>query len=852
MFFRYLLKGWAQYPIGFVLNGLSLALAVAVYVAVQCVNESAHRAFVASVNVVAGRADTEVVNPSGMLPEENYLAVIRHPDVKAATPILERFATLTDFPNEYLRVVGVDFFSNAEFATVATRSFTPGDESLAEQFLSVANGILISDKLARRLNIRQGAELGLQTSEGVKRAKVIAIYKLTETWVGADEHIAVMDIAHAQDFFGYVGQLSRIDIIRHEGVTLESLSKTLQPYLTAGSRIQEPLRRTERLSQMTEAFRLNLIALSLVAMLVTVFLIYNTTTAMVARRYYEIGIWRALGASRGKIMRAFIAEAVFLALIATMLGLPLGYFLSRALIEQASQTISSLYVTVNIQEIFFPSEQAAVALSLAVLAALAGAWLPARQASSVEPVKALQPAHIRLAARQHIPSWTLVGFLLIGASLECARYSERYGPQWLSFGTALFLLLGVSFLCPLIFWVILKVAKIFPATFWRLGMEQFELAFTRNVILAGSIVCVLAMVVGIMIMVSSFRVTVNQWILQTVRADLYISPVSASTIGSQEILPQKAVEKLRQLISDDRIDLYREVSVEYGERAVRLAAIRFDIAAERGGIRFLDQERRKQARPELLKEAAEKGWIIASESFARRHKVRARHRIRLLTPGGEKVFRIAGIFQDYTSESGLILMDRKTYQEYWNDDSISSVAIYLPPEESIEEFKTKIRDVMKEYGTFTIQSNRELRRQVMKIFDQTFAITHLLQVITMLICGVGVYLNVLVHGFERSRIVAALRALGASRFQILKVYTWETLLLAVVSVVVGVAAGYGLAWVLAEVINKVFFGWTINLIWPRKELLVVSLSGIAVVMIAVWMAAWRVGRRSIAQAMKVD
>ncbi len=848
----YIFKTWKTDPFWGVFNIIGIALAVAVYISIQCVNESADRAFSASVEVVAGKADAEIVKRVGMLPEDNFLKVMHHPDIKAATPILEKIATMIDMPGEYLRVIGVDFFSNAEFSTFTPDKINQADEKTGMEFLTIPEAIAISDRLARRLNFKKGDNIKLQTSAGVKIAKIAAIFKLREEYVGADEYIALMDIGHAQDFFGHVGELSRIDLIRHEGVSMDTLRAALQPYLSSGTLIQEPQRRSERLVNMTEAFRLNLVALSLVALLVTVFLIYNTTTANVARRYHDIGIWRALGATRARVRRLFILEAIVLATLGSALGLPLGYFLAQALVEQASRTMSALYVMVNIQKVFFPIQQAGVATALAMAAAIFGAWIPAKKASEIDPARALQPANIHLSASQHVPTWTVLGILFLGIGVECARQSDRFGPQWLSFGTALFLLLGVAFLCPIVFWTSVKIVKIIPGIFWRLAMSQFEMAFTRNVILAASIVCAVAMVVGIFIMITSFRSTVNQWLQQTVKADIFIAPLSNVGVGAQEALPKNLIEKVREFIPETHLDTYREITIEYQGTPVRLASIQFNVAADHGGIRFMEEKGRRVARPALLKQSAEKEWIIVSESFSRRYDVRPRHRIRLMTDSGEKTFRVAGVFQDYTTESGLILIDSKTYQKYWNDKQINSLALYASKDQSVETLKHSIKEAIKEYGAFMIYSNRDLRRQVLQIFDQTFAITGILQTVTMVICAIGIYLNIIVHGMERSRIMAALRAQGTSRWQLQKVYGWEALFLGTIAVGIGIAAGYALSWILANVINVVFFGWTISMNIPKKEIASLGAAALFILIAAAWLASWRIGRQSIAIAIKTD
>jgi putative ABC transport system permease protein len=199
--------------------------------------------------------------------------------------------------------------------------------------------------------------------------------------------------------------------------------------------------------------------------------------------------------------------------------------------------------------------------------------------------------------------------------------------------------------------------------------------------------------------------------------------------------------------------------------------------------------------------------------------VKSGDRIKLSTPQGEKEFLISGVFYDYSSDWGMVLLEKKLFQSLWNDETLHSAGIYLKEGVSQEDFKKIIRErYSKPYRLFVV-SHRELRKEVLKIFDQTFAITYALEFIAIIVAILGIInsLNALI--IDRQRDIGIIRAVGAFRKQIEKTTLIEAGMIGFFSHILGLICGFLLSILLIYVINKQSFGWTIQFSIPLWSLI---------------------------------
>src|SRR5277367_5896119 len=331
LFLTHSLRYFARHPALTALNIVGIALGVTVFLSIQIVNHSALESFRASVDIVAGKADLEVIGDGLRFDENAYPIVADHPDIAAATPVVEDVGALTDYPGEYLQILGVDIFSNAPLRTFELHD-AQNQKPDVFGFLRDPSVIALTRQLTERPGLKLGDPIRVETQAGTKTFRVGFLLDFGEDAPGADEHLAVMDIANVQENFLHLGKLTRISALLRPGADFATVCADLRGKLPANVIVQAPDRRNRQIERMLGAFQLNLTALSLISLLVGMFLIYNTVATAVVRRRHEIGVLRALGLSSRQVQALFIAEALVLGVAGAALGLVAGLELAGKLV----------------------------------------------------------------------------------------------------------------------------------------------------------------------------------------------------------------------------------------------------------------------------------------------------------------------------------------------------------------------------------------------------------------------------------------------------------------------------------------------------------------------------------------
>jgi putative ABC transport system permease protein len=841
----HVLRYLARYPLLASLNILTVALGVALYLAIQVANVSANRAFGASVDVVAGRAQLEANAPMGNLPEELLHRIAQQPGVGATTPIVEGFVSLPAFPGEYLHVLGIDIFTNAPFRTFEVTNFDAAQFNL-QQWLRGPRVIAVSEDLARSHQWRAGDEIEAQVNGRTVRLTIGFLLRNDRTGANLDSHFAAIDIGWAQELFGRIGTFDSISIRLTKGSDPAKTGLELKRLLPEDVTVAPPARRGEEVEKMLAGFELNLEAMSLVSLLVGMFLIYNTVEASAIRRRREIGILRSLGMSKREVQALFVGEALVLGAVGILVGIASGYFLARALVGTVAETISSLYVLVSVREIVVPFWTWASALLLGFFSVIAAAWLPARAAAAMDPIEALHHGTRLERAVKLSPAWILGGGIELALSIALSFFALQTGPAWLGFGAAFLVLAGFSSIAPVLTsrFSRLTCLLVHRQVELRLAAQNLGRTVLRNSITIAALAAAVAMTVGVAVMVFSFRQTVTDWINQTLVADLFIGPATNEIAGPTSFVPPEAIAYLRRNPKVTEVDTYRGVELPFRDRTIGVAVI---TGERRRNLRFLRGDN-----DEIIRQFYEEEYVLVSESFARRFDVLEGQALELPSPNGMKTFRIAGVFYDYTRDQGTVFLSAKNFINSWHDDRVNSVALYLKAGADPAEIAKDFRQHFSQKGEFSIYSNRLLRTRIFEIFDQTFAVTYVLRAIAVIVAVVGIFLGLTTLVAERSRELGILRSIGASASQIRRLLLWESGMIGLLASVLGLVSGLCLALVLTGVINRAFFGWTIQLAFPWSSLSWTPVWIIGAAVIAGWIPACRAGRLDIADAVRTE
>lgn len=846
LFFIHSLRYFARHPALTALNIVGIALGVTVFLSIQIINHSALESFRASVDIVAGKADLEVIGDGLRFDETSYPIVADHPDIAAATPTVEDVASLTDYPGEYLQILGIDIFSNQPLRTFQLHD-AQNQKPDVIGFLRDPKVIALTRKLSQRLGLKIDDPIRLETQTGTETFHVGYILDFGEDAPGADEHLSVMDIANVQENFRHVGKLSRISALLRPGADFNTVCADLRTKLPADVIVHAPDRHNRQIERMIGAFQLNLTALSLISLLVGMFLIYNTVATAVVRRRHEIGVLRALGLSGLQVQGLFIAEALVLGIAGSVLGLFLGVVLAGQLVGAVSQTITSLYILASIHDLFISPVSIVAAMALCLSAVVFAAWFPAREAALLSPVEALSVGHLEESSARSTGRWLLIGLGLLLLAAIIAHLSLAYGPAWLSFGSALFALLGFAFFVPTMNRLFSRWIK--PRSVMaRIAFGHFAQSLHRNSMAIASLVVALAMVVGISTMIFSFRTTVESWLNRSIQSDLVIAPAANLLIGNREMI-RPEVEQIVAALPHVSYDSFRELRVQLNGETVKLATVRLSITRDIERLEFAQGDSH-----DAFDAAINHDAVLVSQPFFRRFHLGLGDTINLATPAGRRDFKIAGVYIDYTTEGGVILVDWQTFKRYWKDDSINGMGLYIDKKSGLTaaQLQEELRPKLAHYGDYLIKSNQELRDQVFRIFDQTFSVTYILQTIGIIISALGIFLSLTILVTERRREISILRAIGASRRQIEALVLWEAAIIGLLGSFLGIIAGLVLAAILSYVINVSFFGWTISWATPWGFLFSLPVMVIVAALVAGYWPARQAAHLDIADGVKME
>ena len=724
--------------------------------------------------------------------------------------------------------------------------------------LTSPQSVVITEKLARRRGYQLGSEIRLMAGDRVNTYVVRALLQDAGPAKVMDGSFVLMDIAAAQLAFDRLGRIDRIDVqIAHQAAALDAsraatsaelsaaesaIGGRLPPGLTAAT----PARRGRQVEKMLAAFHLNLTALSWVALVVGLFLVYNTSTVSVLARRDEVGMLRALGVTRRQVLGLFLGEAAVMGLAGTVLGIGLGRVLADLAVGATGATVSTLYIATASAPPALTLAHVALAFAVGLPLSLVAASVPAFEASRVAPTAAMR-GDDRLEARMRLRPRAFVAPLLIFIlAATLSRLGPVDGRPLFAYAAAFAVIIGASLLVPAIIFVSARglagpLSRVFGIE-GRLAHGQFIAAIPRLAISIAALSVSLAMMVAIAVMVGSFRDTVVYWAGQTLQADLFMGPGVRPTTGAGQSLSPEIVDAVRAHPGVAAVDTFRSLDLVYQGNLVVLGATEFQVVVTHGTLLFKSPDDGRGA----LAAAIGADAVIVSEAFATKYLVRDGDTVSLATAAGDRPFRVAAVYYDYAVDRGVVLMDHGTFARHFTDRPPTSAAVYLAPGADAERVRREILDGLDEGHRAFIYTNGALRAEVLRIFDSTFAITYALELIAIVVAMFGVAGTLLTLVIERRRELTLLRLVGALRRQVQRAVVIEAALIGATSMGIGLVVGLALSLLLVYVINVQSFGWTIQFSVPWLFLAQVSLAVIVATAIAGLLPARRATQVAVA------
>jgi putative ABC transport system permease protein len=840
---RFALRHWQGAPKQSALLALILALGIAVFFSIRLANRAALASFQNFTDLITQQSDWLIEAPAGLLPD-SLLSEIRarlDPEPIQVIPVLETTAarpqTDPDAPigsHETFQLLGIDLIGvqNLAVRRVQDRSWfgqaKAPDDAESARFWGVfrnPRAVFIGAALAARDGLAIGQPLTLVVNEAIVSPEVAGIIPTAADGPRAPATLLVMDLPALQALTGRTGWLSRIEFIVPDGPGLRERRAALRERLERWSEgrwnVSSPVDRRASAATMTRAFRLNLTILSLIALVVGLYLIFQALDGAVVRRREEIGILRSLGVEERWIRAAWLLEAGCLGLMGGALGALLGWAGAQLSVRLVGRTVNALYYSTSVQSARLDWTELLTALLLAVMSSLLAGWMPARAAARTPPAQilvrhALEPPGLSIWRKEWLGLViALAGFVLVG--LPPLRFSGGLRFPLAGYLAGLCWILGGGILSG---WTLRSLARAVRPLGRRLMPVKLAVGHLvqpsgRHRLAAAGLVCAIAMTAGMAILVASFDTTMRGWIERTFHADLYISSSGAQSASTENRISPETWKAIAAHPGVLDINVAQAAAVHLRGGQTVLAAGELGVAHRHTRFSWVQPPLAN----DIFDPESNGGLALVSESFSERFQLRRNDRLTVPTPSGAKDLRIVGVFADYGNERGSIVVDRRHFAKWFRDEYASGLMVFVRPGFSAESLRAQWLAL---YPGLRIFSNAHLRSEILRIFRQTFAITYALEMIGVLVAVAGLGLTLGSILLDRRTELTTLRALGLRRPEMARATAFEGCALAAAGVGVGSAVSLALGWMLVYVINKQTFGWTLEFAVPWGQLLALA------------------------------
>lgn len=821
---------------------IGVAMGVAVVIAIDIANDSARRAFLLSTATVTGRTTDQLVGGPNGIAEAVFTDLRVRGGVRMSAPVVEGYATTTQASPRTLQILGIDPVSEVPFRPELFPAATANEGAGFVELLINPDAVLMNQSTADALGIELGDTFEAMVVGVPQQMRLVGIITPTDAVAArALNDVIVTDIASAQIWLGKQGRLDRIDLLLSDADERARVAELLP----TGVRMITPDQRAQSTTQMTASFEINLNALSLLALVVGMFLIYNTMTFSVVQRRGLLGTLRCLGVSQREIAILMLVEGSVIGIVGTAAGIGIGIGLAQLLLGLVARTINDIYFVVSVTTIQLSLWPILKGVVLGILASLVALAIPTWEAANTPPRTVLRRSSYEERTRQLIP-WLggLGAVLMLGGALIM-----WLGPHiLLSYTGLLALTLGAAMVTPWCTVMVMAVIRPLAVRWFGLiaGMAVRDVvtSLSRTAVAVAALMIAVAVTIAVGLMVASFRVTVVDWLSTTIRADVFVSAPSITANRLDTPLPDGVYDGVREIAGVERVRRYRSALIATETTPVLQIALDVEPADYET---FLWAE----GDPDTIWPAFRQDALIISEPLALKRNLSVGDTFVLQTDRGDIAMPIAGIFYDYGTELGVIMMPIERYRQLYDDTALSSLGIYVAPDVDSEQMVTTIQAQFPDTA-LNVRSNRTLRETSIEILDRTFAITNVLQLLATIVAFVGILAALTAMQLERLREFGMLRAIGLDPRQLWQLVLAETGLMGLVAGLVAIPFGTAMAMALIFVINRISFGWTLQFAWQPEIYLQAVVTAVVAALLAGVLPAWRIARIAPAFALREE
>lgn len=839
-----------------ILSVLGIGIGVSAIVSMGIVNENILASFENTINYSMGRASLQISGAASGFPEEIVDRVREVSGVEHAVPAIEAGGTLYGSKERTIMILGVDSLQDQEIREYKL-SDTNAEIPDPLLFLAKADSILLTRELAEREGVKIDQQIRVETIDGIHSFKVRGLLTPEGPARAMAGNMAVMDIFAAQKMFGKDGRIDRIDVSLQSGADLETVRKSILAALPAGYNVETSAGRTKQVENMLSRFRNAIGVTRFVIIFVGMYIIYNSVSVTVVRRKREIGILRALGATKGRIIGLFLAEAVLNGMLGSGLGAGLGVLQAKASIETIAALVSELYLNTALAELDISWTHLAVGFASGITASLLAALFPARSGSRISPIAAIRSTPY--AEDQVFSRWKVILLSALFIALAPVLFvSYKLSPSTPYSMIAIFLagmcvLLGLSLASPFILKIFLELFHRFLSPslgpVGRLAGLNLQKNIFRNAVAAASVFFGIAMYVNGAGVSNSTKRGAMEYMDAIVKADIIVTAGRPlATMGSHNTpMPFAVMDEINTIPGVSATDPYRMMYLDYGNG--RVLVMSMDI---RERLAYTDFVMYRGSREDIIRLLPFQDNIVVSEGFAVKHDLKVGDTVTLPTPGGSVSFGVAGVVREYSSDSGSLFMDTRTFQRHWDDRLVDVINVRTTSKEVIpgviEAIEKKVGSDRKIFAL----PLEEWRKRLQHLIEDNFIFFNAVSVLTLTIACFGIIVTLFASVLERTREIAILRSIGMLRKQVFRVVVIESMLLGLVGGLLGCLGGAFIGWLSLEGFFRADFGPGTAYYLPYSSLILALVISVNVSALSGIYPAWRAARTNIVEALAYE
>jgi putative ABC transport system permease protein len=788
---------------------LGIALGAAVFTSVRLSIHATLDSFTRSMDLISGSSDRVLVQPGGRVPEEWVAKLMQFSAVQEASPVLSTYVRLADKKSEPFLLIGVDPILDRSFRKWQLSELMQEDAENWIELIKRPNTLIIGKSLAEKFAIHRGDRLTIEHTRQTAFFNIVGILSTDGLAMAEGGMIALTDIAAFQEFTKLYGMVDRIDIKIDPDATSKDLDH-IRKNLPDNFQLGAPSAAKESGQGLIRAYQLNLSILSFASLFVGMFLVYSLVALNAASRRHELAVLRATGASPYLLFLLFLAEGALFGVIGWLTALPISTVLVKYLLKGVSQTISILFAKVQVDTLSLSPWEVILSFGITVFTSSVSAVQPAWEAMQVSPNEALEISRHSMTHKTSPHKLVMGGVGCLFMVVPLSLLPKILNMALPGYFAILFLFVGFSLFAP---WSLIQMGHALSPILHRfIGIPAYLAARyvrdsgTRTSVSVGALITAVALFASLVIMIYSFRSTVELWAHQTVSGDLFVTTKMGEINRFRYSMPRDVVDGLEEFKDQADIVPSRRYFLTYSNLPYELQLIDIHVFLRHGDFVWLKGD------PDRIRTLLKAGeGVVISEVFSNRTGLTIGNRFRTRVESSLVELPVLGIIRDYRTQGGVVFYSLSHFKNRYHDVQWGGCRIFL--KDRAKDPETAVASLQNEFlrrwgDTLEIISGHALRNTILRVFDETFAITMVLLLIALTIAALGIATTLTVLVLERSKQLNTLYAVGADFGQIRSMILWEASFMVVAGELAGIVCGFVLSYILVYVINRQSFGWT--------------------------------------------